>query len=395
MTTAKLIGLLLLIGGATFLAIHVISTPEGTTTGTSRDIEWEPPGRKYRDPIPFTKAADCKECHPDVWAEWYGSHHRIAYTNPEVQKLSFGFQGKGIDCLPCHLAGPMFGTGFGVRPLERGTNREDGVDCFTCHFWPEGNAMLTAGPLGGTASKAPCQPAVTPSMRSLKLCAPCHDQHKVHKDWKETRFAIPGDGFKDCNDCHMPEVERRNAAGGLRKGRSHRFPAAHDKDMLRSAATVTQSLSERTLFVTVHNSGTGHNLPSDERHRAVDLHLVLDMGDGRAYDVRIERWRNPYRDEFEATNPLPNPGDEYEKTETVPELLADVGVHVKRVPAAHHPQRTVWYPASTQIPAGEKRELTIELPDGFKKVTLRLWYRTNPFQLDKDAVLLHEKTLPE
>jgi len=394
--TTKLIGLLVLVGASTFFVMHVMSPPDGTDGGPGADAqEWEPPGRSYRDPLPFSKSEDCKGCHPDVWSEWYDSHHRIAYTNPEVQKLSTGFQGKGLDCLPCHLSRPMFETGFGVRPLERLTRREDGVDCFTCHYWPEGNAMLTSGPLGGAASQAPCQPAVTPSMASLQLCAPCHNQHKVHEDWKETRFAVKGDGFKDCNDCHMPTVERPNAAGGIRRGRSHRFPAAHDPVVLREAAAVTQSLSARSLFVTVHNSGVGHNLPSDERHRAVDLHLVLDTGDGRPYDVRIERWRNPYRDEFEAVNPLPNPGDAYEKTVTVPELLADVGVRVKRVPAPHRPNRKVWYPASTQIPAGEKRELSITLPDGVKAVTVRLWYRTNPFQPDKDAVLLHEKTLPE
>ena len=80
---------------------------------------------------------------------------------------------------------------------------------------------------------------------------------------------------------------------------------------------------------------------------------------------------------------------------TVPELLSDIGVRVRRVPAPHRPKRKVWYPASTQIPAGEKRELWLELPDGVNSVTVRLWYRANPFQADKDSVLLHEKTIPE
>ena len=396
MNMAKLVGLLVLLAVVTFLVSHVISTPQGNADPAARDAEeWVEPGRKFRDPIPFKSSAECKECHPDVWDEWYSSHHRMAYTNPEVQKLSTGFQGKGLDCLPCHLPRPMFETGFGVRPLERGTRREDGIDCFTCHYWPEGNAMLSGGPLGGSASAAPCQPSVTPSMRSMELCAPCHNQHKVHEDWKQTRYAIPGDGFQDCNDCHMPEVERTRAAGGLRKGRSHVFAGAHDPAMLRSSATITESLSGNDLLITVHNSGTGHNLPADERHRAVDIHLVLEMDDGGEYDVRVERFRNPYRDEFEAVNPLPEPGDSYQKTVTVPGLFAQLPVSVTRVAAAHQPVRRVWYPASTQIPAGEKRRISVGLPEGLKKVSVRAWYRANPFQADKDSILIHENTLPE
>lgn len=391
----KIIILLAVLAIVGFFALHLASPPTATEPNTKDAPDWVPPGRAARNPIPFTRSSECKECHPDVYAEWHGSHHRMAYTNPEVQKLSTGFQGSGVDCLPCHLPRPMFETGFGIRPLERLTRREDGVDCFTCHYYEKGNQMLTGGPLGAAALDAPCQPAETPSMRSLQLCAPCHNQHKVHEEWRQSRYAVKGDGYQDCNDCHMPRVDRESSAGGFRRGRSHSFPGAHDKTILQSAATVASSLSDGTLHVSVANTGTGHNLPSDERHRAVDLHVLVDTGDGRLHDVRIDRYRNPYREDFAAVNPLPNPGDTYDKTEMIASLGATVKVHAKRVPAEFNPIRKVWYPASTQIPAGEKREYRIELPKGVKKVVVRLWYRTNPFQEDKDSVLIHEKTLPE
>ena len=395
MSVGKLVVVVALVGGAVFLAAHLSSPPSDQDGAGAGPAGFQPPSRPRRDKIPFTKSSECRECHPDVYAEWHGSHHRMAYTNPEVQKLSTGFQGSGVDCLPCHLPRPMFQEGFGLRPLERLDRRAEGVDCFTCHYYEKGNQMLTGGPLGASAVNAPCQPAETPSMRSLQLCAPCHNQHKVHEEWKQSRFAVKGDGYQDCNDCHMPEVERDRSAGGLRKGRSHAFPAAHDKGILQSSATVVSSWSADTLRISVANTGTGHNLPSDERHRAVDLQLILDVGDGRHHEVRVDRFRNPYRQEFEMTNPLPAPGDTYDKTELIPTLNAAINVHAKRIAADFNPIRKIWYPASTQIAAGEKREYRIELPEGVKKLTVRLWYRANPFQEDKDSVLIHEKSLPE
>ena len=155
--------------------------------------------------------------------------------------------------------------------------------------------------------------------------------------------------------------------------------------------TVTVA-GQRRLLVVVANDGTGHNFPADERHRAVDLHLIVHTADGRRHDVRVARFRNPYRPDFEYVNPLPKPGDTYPADLTIGEL-GYAKVIATRIAASFHPVRKVPYPQSTQIPAGEKRSYQITLPEGSVGATLRLWYRSNPFMADKDAVLLHEKVL--
>ncbi len=61
--------------------------------------------------VRWESAAQCKTCHEDVFAEWHGSHHQIAYSNPEVRALSDDFRKE--ECMDCHLPRPLAVTGFG------------------------------------------------------------------------------------------------------------------------------------------------------------------------------------------------------------------------------------------------------------------------------------------
>ncbi len=378
---------LLTLALASALLIHLNSgNPRApVTTGDGR----LPPPPVSDRPLTLTNSESCRECHPDVYREWAASHHRIAYVNPEVQRLSKEFQDK--DCLPCHLPRPVFETGLGVRVLERATRKSEGVDCFTCHR--SGDACLGVGPLGPAAATAPCNPMPYAGLATMTLCAPCHDQHKVHQDWLATRFAVEGSDYKDCNTCHMPEVIRKRPDGGTRKGRSHLFPAAHDAVMLRSAVTLTVSKTGvRTLLVSVENTGTGHNFPADERHRAGDLEVEVEGSQNRRTTFRVDRYRNPYREEFGIKNPLREPGAT--RTYAVPvQGFGDAAIDARRVAARFNPVRKVYYPESTQIPAGESRTYTVTLPEGVTAAVVRLWYRTNPYQKDKDAVRIAERRI--
>jgi hypothetical protein len=368
-------------------------TPGG---GTGPPPELGPPPETDR-PLAFTSSVQCRECHEEVFAEWEGSHHAIAYTNPEVQKLSKNFRDR--ECLPCHSSRPIFETGLGnlrqpelgSRPLEREVRIEEGVDCFTCHQFK--NAMLgSPSRLTGT-SPAPCNPLPYAGIHDLGLCSPCHDQHKVIQDWLETEFAS-GPTKKDCADCHMPPAPRKGTRGrAAYVGRSHRFPAAHDPEFLKKAASMTTSADgQRRLLVTVKNDGTGHNVPSDERHRAVDLVVTFRDKSGNAVSAQVDRYRNPYRDEFHLKNPLRSPGAERDYQVAFGAFGA-ADVHVKRVPAAYRPDRKVFHPESTQIPAGEARSYVIKPPEGASAATVRLIYKLNPYVKDEDGTLLHEQSI--
>lgn len=336
-------------------------------------------------PLTLTKSSDCKPCHEEVYNEWVGSQHGMAYVNPEVQRLSKGFRDR--ECLPCHAPRPIPETGLGERALERLVDLEDGVDCFACHRNQDtmlGGTHITQG------VDAPCNPMPSGAIKDLKTCTPCHDQHKVVQDWKETSYAVPGPGFKDCNGCHMPDAPRAATKTlPARKGKSHRFPASHDLATLKSAASMKVTADGRTLSITVKNDGTGHNFPADERHRTVDLVLVCELDDGSLATCRIDRYRNPYRDEFDLKNPLRTPGAERDY-HVVLGAAGSIAVHATRVAAAFNPDRKVHYAENAQIPAGESRDYRVALPERVKRATVRLLYKNQPFLSDGEARLLHE-----
>ncbi|MCA8957089.1 MAG: hypothetical protein KDC87_13505, partial [Planctomycetes bacterium] len=125
----------------------------------------------------WQSSQQCKSCHQKVWDEWYGSHHQIAYTNPEVRKLSEDFRIK--DCQACHLPRQVALTGFGKRSLPRQTRPNEGVDCITCHLAADGTIMGKRD-----MPKAPCAPKANADFASVNMCASCHNQHQTTDQWR-------------------------------------------------------------------------------------------------------------------------------------------------------------------------------------------------------------------
>ncbi len=232
----------------------------------------------------FHSSAQCAECHRDVWNEWYGSHHQIAYRNPEVRALSDDFRNK--ECQACHLPRPVAVTGYAKRTLHRTTLPDEGVSCLTCHLGKSGEILGR-----NTVLDAPCQPIASPAMTSVSMCESCHNQHGTTDQWRATPFAENG---TDCNACHMPQLERPR--GTL--GRSHVFAGSHDVGVLRSAVRFDARVEEGRLVVEVENVGAGHHFPTEERSRAADVEVRF--GDSGEWQ-RMHRFRLPYRNE-----PLPD-----------------------------------------------------------------------------------------
>lgn len=266
----------------------------------------------------WQSSQECRSCHEKQYAEWAGSHHQIAYTNPEVRRLSDNFRVK--DCQACHLPRPVAQTGWEKRTLPRQTRPLEGVDCLTCHLGADGGILSTR-----SNSAAPCRPRAEEGFASERLCASCHNQHTTTDQWRASPFAKDG---KSCNDCHMPDG-------------SHAFPGAHDETMLKKAGKLLASAANGELRMTLRNTGAGHNLPTEERHRAVDIVYRFEMTSGDVTEWRRAwRCRQPYRDEV---------GED------------------------------------TQLPAGAEKTVAVVIPDDAAKAHVRLWYRLNPYAKDGDA----------
>ncbi len=390
---SKVLAILLI--GATVGGWFYLSVGEAEDNAFSNVAETPP--TDGRGPLKLTTSAECESCHPTIYSEWKESHHALSWVNPEPRRKELSDNFKNTDCIPCHAPRPMLEVGYGLRALERRRDREDGINCLTCHQFR--NVIATPNPMQGPAAAlAPCNPVTWKPMGEIRFCTPCHDQHKVHRDWSQTRFAVEGPSKKDCNDCHMAVVDGPATVGTNGKTHSdHRFLGAHSEVMLRGAATLEATLfaegGDRFVGLSVLNSNTGHNLPADERHRAVDLTVRWLPDDGEAGSwTRLARFRNPYRHEFDIINPFKVPGVPVRVSVAMDGKELVVGQ--VRVAASHNPKRHEYYPESTQILAGEARALWFAVPwDRPGRLQVHLYYKLNPYMTDENAVLMRESIL--
>jgi hypothetical protein len=287
------------------------------------------------EPLRLLSSNQCLECHAGVAAEWEQSHHKFAYENPEVRKLSNDFANQ--ECTACHAPRPVLSFEPGERVLARQSERALGVDCLSCHAHPEGG-VGTMNP--AAQNDAPCQPRFSDRMASVDHCAACHNQHKTVEQWRVAPDELKGTG---CIDCHMPNSFRE----GGRRGRNHSFPASHDLVALQSAVKMQVGEGSESAWVSLENVGAGHNFPTDERSRAADLQVRwANTEGGWSAWIHIHRFRDPYRDETDLTN--------------------------------------------TQLPSGERQQFALPLLDGMassegQRAEVRLLYRTNPYLPDEEA----------
>lgn len=297
----------------------------------------------------WESSAQCRDCHRDVYDEWQGSHHQIAFTNPEVRALSEDFRLE--ECKDCHLPRPLAVTGFGKRTLPRRTNFDEGVSCITCHLGPDGGIVGR-----NDRPEVPCKPVRNEQFLAVNACESCHNQHGTTDQWRASTFAKQG---TDCSSCHMPAVDRARQDGSKRLGRGHVFPGCHDKAWLDKAYTFDAAAVGDELVLTLANVGAGHNFPTEERHRAVDMMYRFASAAGPGDWQRAYRFRMPYRDEATPVNPGNATGE------------------------------------NTQLPAGGQKTVRVPIPAGTAAIEVRLWYRLTPFCGDEDprSTMLVEKRI--
>lgn len=329
------LGLVLVIVAAIGGAIAFLGRGRQQTPASAR-IRWE-------------SSQQCRECHRALYDEWLGSHHQIAFTNPEVRQLSDDFRKE--ECMDCHLPRPLAVTGFGKRTLPRRTHFDEGVSCITCHLGKDGSILAR-----NDRPEVPCAPRQSSEFLAVDACASCHNQHGTTDQFRASHYNQQG---TTCASCHMPEVERVRNDASKRMGRGHEWRGCHDVDTLKSAGRFEVRRDGDELVLALTNVGAGHNFPTEERHRAVDMMYRFTGKDGTTAWTRAYRFRQPYRDEQEPVNPGNESGE------------------------------------NTQLPAGATKTVRVAIPPGATLAEARLWYRLTPFVGDDSpqSTLLDEHTL--
>ncbi len=237
-------------------------------------------------------AEDCGLCHTAIYEEWRHSQMAGSWSDPVFQK-DWADNQQFYSCLACHTPVPAQLPLLPLRlssltPLriEGSPNpgydprlTHEGVTCVACHLQPAADGAVIAGP--HDLPSAPHAIRYDPDFSSPARCISCHqldappltrlerplsDTHGEHDRWQQQT------GRADtCADCHMPAITRPLMQGfPPRPGRQHTFPGGTDTDFLRAALDVRVDLSGAALVL--HNLA-GHNLPTSEPARAVEIQL--------------------------------------------------------------------------------------------------------------------------
>jgi hypothetical protein len=214
---------------------------------------------------PLTPAADCQNCHSfgnaEIHAEdplyapffgWQGSMMGNSAKDPVfwagVAIASQDDPDTTIECVRCHAPRAFLeGRGDAIAMDELQPDDLAGVECELCHRMVE-DAGVPAGNAGYTLDDVlvngdiprrgpwayeegdPGQPAHEwindPFTGSSRLCGTCHDvttprerldddgvglgiqfsEQRTYSEWLGSEFAVAGEDFRSCQDCHMPAV---------------------------------------------------------------------------------------------------------------------------------------------------------------------------------------------
>lgn len=265
----------------------------------------------------FESAGKCQYCHIDIYRQWRGSTHALAFENPAYQSVlkqtSRETNGEAdAFCVSCHA--PIGWLAEEVPPVDGSGLSEvsrQGVTCDLCHTITEltglGNASFRVTP--GNTKFGPLDDAInTPLHQSefnrlftqSEICGSCHQivhpqnglvLSATYDEWKESSF---GSRRINCQDCHMtpgPGVTKPNpgvAATGAPKKREHTWThymtgnnvfamrqagfeghAAKAEENLKAAAALFLGVPEKLspyqparINVRVRNDGAGHYLPT-------------------------------------------------------------------------------------------------------------------------------------
>jgi nitrate/TMAO reductase-like tetraheme cytochrome c subunit len=341
----------------------------------------------------FPAATGCG-CHGDLTAQWGGSMHAKALSDPlylhKLKQADEATDGEVTGfCLSCHTpVGVMSGEVTGIDHSGASAVAAEGVTCTFCHHTtgttePVGNAsqVVSEDDVRVAQLKDPQAPhpaAYSAFHETAEFCGACHNVNHptngthleaTYTEWKESPYAAEG---ITCQDCHMTPgvgVTKPNPGKAASTGpdREHIYTmtfaggnvalgeAALAEANLKAAAELTldvpevQESGDVPVTVTITNVGAGHYLPTGLTEVRLMWLQVLAV-DEEGNELLVER-----RD-FQTV--LEDADGNYPA-----EMWEAVAIH-----------------SDDRIPPRESvsNDYTFPMPDGAVTVTAGLYYRSAP-----------------
>lgn len=204
----------------------------------------------------YPTAAQCGECHKQIYDEWSSSNHAYASLSPMFHKFEQKFQELtqgtvGTFCVRCHQqVGTQLGENRETPLWARSQISREGVTCITCHRVKEqfgkvnGERRVEAGkifePVYGSGEKSVIRDIIdnkeTYSVKvsgdgrgndihngmiknnqitKSEFCVSCHQVAvnlgiKLEIVWEQYRDSPAKKAGVTCQDCHMGKVPGKN-----------------------------------------------------------------------------------------------------------------------------------------------------------------------------------------
>lgn len=372
-----------------------------------------------KPPLHHIAAADCGECHQEIYQQWQGSMHAksSALKDPihaAMYKMMVGdpTQEGLLDkasrypvCLQCHAP---IAARDGKTKLDAQPNYGDGVTCVACHTMadyagikaPDGKLQVGAkaytfsddalqGGNGAWSGAAPTpspgsgktEPTTNPFphranpalFKSSDACLGCHEQlnnaHGVAICTIGKELTAEGP-VPTCQSCHMPVVNGHT---------NHALMGGHDPAMLRRGVilTVTASKEDKGITSTIQiQNKLAHTYPTGAPFR--NLVLKISALDAKGQVIWQNFKENPMAEDPQAMMMLKLTDDEGKPA--MPMMATQVG-HDSRLQPGE--KRSLQYLIPSQGVAVVRAELFYnlvskmliekmgdKLPDAAKKPTL-------------------------
>jgi predicted CXXCH cytochrome family protein len=161
----------------------------------------------------------CGECHPDMYAEWYGGFHSPTHTSHVIEE--------SMDCLACH---PSMGEGAGIQaPAGFASSESDGkmrdANCVVCHTTGYDPTTGTSKAYGITCDSCHTASANHPDgdenmviNQSNELCGRCHSDTRFNWDnWQNSKHYQEDMRCVDCHDPHSTSLHNVGTGEGANK----------------------------------------------------------------------------------------------------------------------------------------------------------------------------------
>lgn len=207
------------------------------------------PGISKADLELYPTAAQCGECHRQIYDEWRSSNHAYASVSPMFHKFEQAFQKLtrgtvGTFCVRCHQqVGTQLGEDRAAPLWERAQISREGISCVTCHRVPEqygkvnGERRVIPGkifdPVYGSTENSVIKEILAnketysvktgeegrgndihngvmtnPQITKSEFCVSCHQVAvnlgiKLEIVWEQYRDSPAKRDGVTCQDCHM------------------------------------------------------------------------------------------------------------------------------------------------------------------------------------------------